>query len=275
MTLHKALTIAGSDTSGGAGIQADLKTFQELGVYGMTALTTIVTMDPHNNWAHNVFPISAEILKPQLETVMEGVGVDALKTGMLGSTEIIETAAQMIEKNNITNVVVDPVMVCKGADEALHPETNDCLRDVLVPKALVVTPNLFEAYQLSGIKINNLADMKEAAKKIHSLGAKYVLIKGGNKLAGQEAAIDLLFDGTDFDILESEKIDTTYTHGAGCTYSAAIAAELAKGKPVKEAIQTAKAFITDAIRHSFKLNEYVGPTHHGAYRKYGAGRETV
>ncbi|MFX3625058.1 MAG: pyridoxine/pyridoxal/pyridoxamine kinase [Ectobacillus sp.] len=274
MTLNKALTIAGSDTSGGAGIQADLKTFQELGVYGMTALTTIVTMDPHNGWAHNVFPIPASTLNPQLETVIEGVDVDALKTGMLGSVEIIELVAETLEKHNLTNVVVDPVMVCKGADEALHPETNECLRDILVPKALVVTPNLFEAYQLSGVKISNLEDMKEAAQKIHALGAKYVLIKGGSKL-GTEKAIDLLFDGKTFELLESEKIETSYTHGAGCTYSAAIAAELAKGKPVKEAIRTAKDFITDAIRYSFKLNEYVGPTHHGAYRKYGAGKQLV
>ncbi|UOY91301.1 pyridoxine/pyridoxal/pyridoxamine kinase [Ectobacillus sp. JY-23] len=272
MTLHKALTIAGSDTSGGAGIQADLKTFQELGVYGMTALTTIVTMDPHEGWAHNVFPIAASTLKPQLETVIEGVGVDALKTGMLGSVEIIEMVADELEKHNLRNVVVDPVMVCKGADEALHPETNDALRDILVPKALIVTPNLFEAYQLSGVKINSLDDMKEAAQKIHALGAKYVLIKGGSKL-GTEKAIDLLFDGETFDLLESDKIETSNTHGAGCTYSAAIAAEIAKGAPVKEAISTAKAFITDAIRHSFTLNEYVGPTHHGAYRKFGAGKE--
>ncbi|CAM4178723.1 hydroxymethylpyrimidine/phosphomethylpyrimidine kinase [Bacillus cereus] len=274
MTLNKALTIAGSDTSGGAGIQADLKTFQELGVYGMTSLTTIVTMDPHNGWAHNVFPIPASTLKPQLETTIEGVGVDALKTGMLGSVEIIEMVAKTIEKHNFKNVVVDPVMVCKGADEALHPETNDCLRDVLVPKALVVTPNLFEAYQLSGVKINSLEDMKEAAKKIHALGAKYVLIKGGSKL-GTETAIDVLYDGETFDLLESEKIDTTNTHGAGCTYSAAITAELAKGKTVKEAVKTAKEFITAAIRHSFKINEYVGPTHHGAYRKFVAPKELV
>ncbi|MBE5108100.1 pyridoxine/pyridoxal/pyridoxamine kinase [Bacillus thuringiensis] len=274
MTLNKALTIAGSDTSGGAGIQADLKTFQELGVYGMTSLTTIVTMDPHNGWAHNVFPIPASTLKPQLETTIEGVGVDALKTGMLGSVEIIEMVAETIEKHNFKNVVVDPVMVCKGADEALHPETNDCLRDVLVPKALVVTPNLFEAYQLSGVKINSLEDMKEAAKKIHALGAKYVLIKGGSKL-GTETAIDVLYDGDTFDLLESEKIDTTNTHGAGCTYSAAITAELAKGKPVKEAVKTAKEFITAAIRYSFKINEYVGPTHHGAYRKFVAPKELV
>ncbi|ATI62492.1 pyridoxine/pyridoxal/pyridoxamine kinase [Bacillus cereus group sp. MYBK59-1] len=274
MTLNKALTIAGSDTSGGAGIQADLKTFQELGVYGMTSLTTIVTMDPHNSWAHNVFPIPASTLKPQLETTIEGVGVDALKTGMLGSVEIIEMVAETIEKHNFKNVVVDPVMVCKGADEALHPETNDCLRDVLVPKALVVTPNLFEAYQLSGVKINSLEDMKEAAKKIHALGAKYVLIKGGSKL-GTETAIDVLYDGETFELLESEKIDTTNTHGAGCTYSAAITAELAKGKPVKEAVKTAKEFITAAIRYSFKINEYVGPTHHGAYRKFVVSKELV
>ncbi|PES36555.1 pyridoxine/pyridoxal/pyridoxamine kinase [Bacillus thuringiensis] len=274
MTLNKALTIAGSDTSGGAGIQADLKTFQELGVYGMTSLTTIVTMDPHNGWAHNVFPIPAATLKPQLETTIEGVGVDALKTGMLGSVEIIEMVAETIEKHNFKNVVVDPVMVCKGADEALHPETNDCLRDVLVPKALVVTPNLFEAYQLSGVKINSLEDMKEAAKKIHALGAKYVLIKGGSKL-GTETAIDVLYDGETFELLESEKIDTTNTHGAGCTYSAAITAELAKGKPVKEAVKTAKEFITAAIRYSFKINEYVGPTHHGAYRKFVVSKELV
>ena len=274
MSLNKALTIAGSDTSGGAGMQADLKTFQELGVYGMTALTTIVTMDPHNGWAHNVFPIPASTLKPQLETTIEGVGVDALKTGMLGSVEIIELVAETIEKHNLQNVVIDPVMVCKGADEALHPETNDCLRDKLVPKALIVTPNLFEAYQLSGVKINSLEDMKQAAEKIHALGAKYVLIKGGSKL-GTDKAIDLLYDGETFDILESEKIETTYTHGAGCTYAAAITAELAKGKPVKEAVQVAKEFITAAILHSFKLNEYVGPTHHGAYRRFGAGKELV
>ena len=201
MTLNKALTIAGSDTSGGAGIQADLKHSKNL----VWHLTTIVTMDPHNGWAHNVFPIPASTLKPQLETTIEGVGVDALKTGMLGSVEIIEMVAETIEKHNFKNVVVDPVMVCKGADEALHPETNDCLRDVLVPKALVVTPNLFEAYQLSGVKINSLEDMKEAAKKIHALGAKYVLIKGGSKL-GTETAIDVLYDGETFDILESEKL---------------------------------------------------------------------
>jgi pyridoxine kinase len=266
MTLNKALTIAGSDSSGGAGIQADLKTFQELGVYGMTALTTIVSMDPNNHWSHNVYSVPIETVEAQLETILTGIGVDAVKTGMLGSVEIIELAAKKIDEHKLKNVVIDPVMVCKGTDEVLHPETAVALREVLVPRATVVTPNLFEAMQLSGIKpIRTLDDMKEAAVKIHSLGAKYVLIKGGGKLE-HEKAIDVLYDGENFDILEGERIPTTYTHGAGCTYSAAITAELAKGKEVKEAIRTAKEFITEAIRHSFPLNQYVGPTHHGAYR---------
>ncbi|PLT35927.1 pyridoxine/pyridoxal/pyridoxamine kinase [Bacillus sp. V5-8f] len=271
MTMKKALTLAGSDSSGGAGIQADLKTFQELGVYGMTALTTIVTMDPKNGWSHNVYPQAIETVEAQLETILS-VGIDAMKTGMLGSVEIIELAARKIDELGIQNVVIDPVMVCKGEDEVLHPETAVALRDILTPRATVVTPNLFEAWQLSGIgPIRTVEDMKEAAVKIRESGAKYVLIKGGSKLR-HDQAIDLLYDGETFEILESERIETTYTHGAGCTYSAAITAELAKGKPAREAIFTAKNFITEAIRHSWKLNEYVGPTMHGAYRTFEAGR---
>ncbi|MGM9987555.1 MAG: pyridoxine/pyridoxal/pyridoxamine kinase [Bacillaceae bacterium] len=267
--MFKALTIAGSDSSGGAGIQADLKTFQELGVYGMTGLTTVVAMDPHNNWDHQIFPISIEALKAQLETIVVGVGIDAMKTGMLGTVEIIELAAETIEKHGIENVVVDPVMVCKGTDEVLHPETAVSLKETLIPRATVVTPNLFEASVLSGVKnITTVEKMKEAAEKIHELGVKYVLVKGGSKLQ-HEKAIDVLYDGKEFEVLEGDRIEGGFTHGAGCTYSAAIAAELAKGKDVKEAIYIAKAFITEAIRYSFPLNQYVGPTHHGAYRLYG------
>lgn len=274
MTMKKVLTIAGSDTSGGAGIQADLKTFQELGVYGMTALTTIVTMDPKNNWNHNVFPIALETLETQIETVLS-TGIDAMKTGMLGSVEIIELAAKVIDENKLDRVVIDPVLVCKGEDEVLHPETAEALRTILVPRATVVTPNLFEAWQLAQTgPIKTVDDMKEAAVKIHELGAKYVLIKGGSKLQ-HEKAVDLLYDGKEFRLFESERIDTTYTHGAGCTYSSAITAELAKGKTVVEAVEIAKDFITAAISHGFKLNEYVGPTMHGAYRRFGAGRLDV
>lgn len=266
MTMKKALTIAGSDTSGGAGIQADLKTFQELGVYGMTALTTIVAQDPHKDWFHAVFPQPVDLVETQIETVLAGIGVDAVKTGMLGSQDIIHLVARKVEQYEISKLVVDPVMVCKGADEALNPETDQCLRDILVPKALIVTPNLFEATQLSGVRlIQTLEDMQEAAKRIHDLGAKYVLIKGGSKLQ-HEKAVDLLYDGREFEVLESEKIETPYTHGAGCTYAASITAELAKGQDVREAVRTAKKLITAAIKHSFPLNQYVGPIHHGASR---------
>ncbi|TCS96631.1 pyridoxine/pyridoxal/pyridoxamine kinase [Hazenella coriacea] len=266
--MFKALTIAGSDSSGGAGIQADLKTFQECGVYGMTALTTIVTMNPDDNWSHQVFPIPMDTLKDQLKTILEGIGVQALKTGMLGSVEVIELVGETIEKYDVEHVVIDPVMVCKGTDELVQPDTAVSLREVLVPKATVVTPNLFEAQQLSqGKPIRTVDDMKEAAAKIHDLGAKYVLVKGGGKLQ-HEKAVDVLYDGQTFDVLEGDRIKTTNTHGAGCTYSAAITAELAKGKPVKEAIEVAKSFITEAIRHSFPINQYVGPLKHHACRLY-------
>lgn len=264
--MNKALTIAGSDSSGGAGIQADLKTFQERGVYGMCAITSIVAMDPHHQWAHHVFPQPLESVKAQLETIIQGIGVDTLKTGMLGSIEIIELIAAIIDKYQLKNIVIDPVMVCKGSNEALQPENNLCLRDKLLPKAYIVTPNLFEASQLSGMAhIQSVDDMKEAAIRIKDLGAQYVLIKGGAKLDCKQA-IDLLYDGHEYEQLESEKINTPYIHGAGCTYSAAITAELAKGKQIHEAIYTAKKFITAAIQKGFPLNQYVGPVNHAAYR---------
>jgi pyridoxine kinase len=266
MSLNKTLTIAGSDTSGGAGIQADLKTFQEHGVYGMTALTTVVTMDPNNHWHHNVHPLSIDTLKAQLDTVLS-VGVDAMKTGMLGSVEIIELAAKKIDEYSLEKVVIDPVMVCKGEDEVLHPETTDAMREYLLPRALVVTPNLFEAGQLAqNGPLKTIDDMKEAAQKIVDLGAKNVIIKGGKQLQ-HEKAVDLFFDGEEFTLLEAEKIDTNYNHGAGCTFAAAITANLANGQAVKQAVQNAKKFVTAAIQHGFKLNEYVGPVMHGAYNK--------
>jgi pyridoxine kinase len=268
MTMKKAMTVAGSDSSGGAGLQADLKTFQEFGIYGMSALTSIVTMDPKNGWSHNVVSTPVEIVEAQMETILS-IGIDAMKTGMLGSVEIIELVARKIDELKLDKVVIDPVMVCKGEDEVLNPETAVALRDVLVPRATIVTPNLFEAAQLAGTTpIKTIDDMKKAAENIHALGAKYVLIKGGNKL-NHDKAIDLLFDGKEFEILESEKIETTNTHGAGCSSSAAIAAQLAEGKSVHEAVHIAKDFITEAVRYSWKMNDYVGPVNHGAYRKYG------
>ncbi|KIL49676.1 pyridoxine/pyridoxal/pyridoxamine kinase [Jeotgalibacillus soli] len=268
MNLKKTLTIAGSDTSGGAGIQADLKTFQEHGTYGMTALTTVVTMDP-NGWHHNVHPLPIDTLKAQLDTALS-TGVEAIKTGMLGSVEIIETAAAAIDQAQTNKVVIDPVMVCKGEDEVLHPETVGAMQEHLLPRALVVTPNLFEAGQLAGNgPLKTIEDMKAAAKKIIDFGAKSVVIKGGKQLA-HEKAVDLFYDGKEFVLLEAEKSATTYNHGAGCTFAAAITANLANGLEVKEAVSNAKKFVTSAIEHGWKLNEYVGPVMHGAYNRYEA-----
>lgn len=268
-TILKALTIAGSDSSGGAGLQADLKTFEEYGTYGFSALTTIVTMDPDNGWHHNVYPIDAKLVAEQLKTVFAGGPVDAMKTGMLGSVPIIEVVQKCILENHQKNVVIDPVMVCKGEDEVLNPDSADAIRDLLLPLATVTTPNLFEAGVLSGLgRLTTVDEMKEAAKIIHERGAKNVVIKGGKSLDG-DMAIDLLYDGTEFTILETAKIEPAHNHGAGCTFAAAVAGGLANGLTVKEAVGKAKKFVTAAIRSGYQFNEYVGPVFHAGYRLNG------
>lgn len=270
MTIRKALTIAGSDTSGGAGQQADLKTFQELGVYGMTALTVIVAQNPQNNWAHDVYPLPLAALEAQLETVLAGIGADAVKTGMLATAEVIELVAKKLDQYKVQNIVIDPVLVCKGTDEVLHPETAISLRDVLAPRATVITPNLFEAGQLSGLgSITSVDAMKEAAKRIYELGAKAVVVKGGAKL-GTAAATDVFYAGQDIEVLESPLVKTTYIHGAGCTFAAAVTAGLANGLAIRDAVIQAKDFTAAAISQGFALNQYVGPTWHGAYRSLQA-----
>ncbi|WP_413524342.1 pyridoxine/pyridoxal/pyridoxamine kinase [Carnobacterium divergens] len=264
--IPKTLTIAGSDSSGGAGIQADLKTFEEYSTYGLSALTTIVTMDPDNDWHHNVFPIDVAIVKEQLKTNLAGGKIDAMKTGMLGTVPIIDLVAETIKTHQLENIVIDPVMVCKGEDEVLNPDSADALRNQLIPLATITTPNLFEAGVLSGLgKLTNLEDMKKAAEKIHALGAKNVVIKGGKALAGDKA-IDLFYDGSEFTVLETEKITPAHNHGAGCTFAAAITAGLANGLSVKDAVLKAKDFVSEAIRSGFDFNEYVGPVFHGGYR---------
>ncbi|AQQ54335.1 bifunctional hydroxymethylpyrimidine kinase/phosphomethylpyrimidine kinase [Planococcus lenghuensis] len=274
MTLKKTLTIAGSDTSGGAGIQADLKTFQEYGTYGMTALTVIVTMDPDNGWSHGVHPVPVETLPPQLKTAFS-TGVDALKTGMLPTVEIIEAAAKGIAESGVEQVVIDPVLVCKGEDEVLFPENVDAMVKHLLPIAQVVTPNLFEAGQLSGLgNLESIDDMKRAAEIIHERGAKTVAIKGGKQLP-HDKAVDLFFDGSKHYLLITERSDTSYTHGAGCTFAAAITAGLANGSSVYDAVVDAKAFVSAAISHGWKLNEFVGPVMHGAVNSFGYPEVTV
>ncbi|HKL86184.1 MAG TPA: bifunctional hydroxymethylpyrimidine kinase/phosphomethylpyrimidine kinase [Treponemataceae bacterium] len=264
----KVATIAGSDASGGAGLEADLKTFQEYGVYGMAAVTLVATMDPLSDWSHSVFPLGEDVLRSQMETIFRGVGVEALKTGMLGTAYAVELAAQYISEFQISKYVLDPVMVCKGATEALQPELNTLIAQKLLPLSLIVTPNLFEAGQLAGIETPKTIDeMKEAARSIVSLGAKNVFIKGGAKLLGQTSAIDIFYDGTAFNQVESALIDTKWTHGAGCTTAAAITAGLAFGLDPYEAVSRAKKFITFSLRGSFDLNRWVGPGNPASWRK--------
>lgn len=273
MTLKKTLTIAGSDTSGGAGIQADLKTFQEHGTYGMTALTVVVTMDPET-WSHSVYSLPIDVLQAQIATALS-TGVDAIKTGMLSTEEVIETAGNAIQQSGLSKVVIDPVMVCKGDDEVLNPGTVDAMIQHLLPYALVATPNLFEAGQLAGTGTpKNLDEMKIAAEKIHAHGVKNVFIKGGKGLGGDTAA-DLLFDGETFILYEAQKSDNHYNHGAGCTVAAAITANLANGLAVKEAVLEAKQFVTAAISNGWQLNQFVGPVYHGAKNKLGAPEVTT
>ena len=206
MTIFKALTVAGSDTSGGAGLQADLKTFQEFGVYGMTAVTVIVAQNPHNNWAHEVYPLPLAALDAQLETVLAGIGIHALKTGMLATEEVITLVAKKLDQYSVKNVVIDPVMACKGAGEPLHPESAISIRKLLAPRATVITPNIFEAEQLSGMtSIDTIEDMKAAAQEIYKLGPQNVLIKGGSKIDTPEA-IDILYEGKEFTLLHAKKM---------------------------------------------------------------------
>lgn len=182
MTIKKVLTIAGSDSSGGAGLQADLKTFEEYGTFGFTAITAIVTMDPYHNWRHEVYPMDTELVNKQLQTIFSGGPVDAMKTGMLGSVDMIKLVNNMIRKYKVKHVVIDPVMVCKGEDEPLAPENEDAIREFLVPEADIVTPNLYEVGQLSGMKnLRTVDDLKEAARRIVGLGARNVVIKGGKR----------------------------------------------------------------------------------------------
>ena len=233
----------------------------------MNELTVLVSMDPKNNWSHKVFPIEFNVIKEQLDTVINGIGVDALKTGMLPTVEIIEYVGSIL-KNLKNPIVIDPVMVCKvssGSTENLFPENVIAMKKHLLPYATVVTPNLFEAAQLSGIEtINSLDDAKKAAIKIYELGAKNVVIKGRKFFAGNKS-VDFIFDGRGFEFFESEKVDTIWNHGAGCTFSACITAELAKGATVSEAVATTKELITKALKQSFKLNEFTGPLNHKAF----------
>jgi hydroxymethylpyrimidine/phosphomethylpyrimidine kinase len=264
MNIYKALTIAGSDSGGGAGIQADLKTFQELGAYGMSVLTAVTAQNTLG--VQGVYPVEAAAVRRQLESIGEDLTPSALKTGMLFSSDIIEIVAAKIKQYQWQNLIIDPVMVAKGGSSLLQQEAIQALIKHLVPLALVTTPNIPEAELLARMAIRTLGEREEAAKILFQQGSRYVVIKGGHD-SGSAQLVDLIYDGERFDYLESRRIETRHTHGTGCTFSAALTAEIAQGKTVPEAIRTAKAFIQAAIEDQLGFGDGHGPTNHFAYKR--------
>ncbi|RXT15229.1 bifunctional hydroxymethylpyrimidine kinase/phosphomethylpyrimidine kinase [Ammoniphilus sp. CFH 90114] len=265
MKISRALTIAGSDSGGGAGIQADLKTFTVRKVYGMSAITAITAQNTLG--VEGIHPIPLEMIAKQIEMVIEDIGVDAVKTGMLGTSEIIELVADRLKRYEVPYVVVDPVMVAKGGAKLLQDDAVKSLITSLLPLASIVTPNIPEAEVITGKPIHTLDDMLRAAKEIVDMGAKSVIVKGGH-LEGEP--IDLFYDGVEITTFKGIRIPTRHTHGTGCTFAACLTAELAKGHEMIDCIRTAKAYITAAISKELGLGKGHGPTNHWAY---GVGQD--
>lgn len=260
-----ALTIAGSDSGGGAGIQADLKTFQELGVFGVSALTAVTAQNTMG--VHGVYPIEVDGVTAQIDAVLEDFNVGAVKTGMLFSAEIISAVAESLRKNHSPILVIDPVMIAKSGASLLREDAVVALKEQLIPLATLVTPNLPEAEVLADMPIRSTEDFEPAVRRILDLGAKAVILKGGHS-NDADFAEDFFYsaDGLSF-TLKSERIDTKDTHGTGCTFSAAITAFLADGKALPEAVGEAKAFIQAAIAEGLRLGSGHGPTNHWAYNR--------
>jgi hydroxymethylpyrimidine/phosphomethylpyrimidine kinase len=261
--MKRALTIAGSDSGGGAGIQADLKTFAAHGVFGMSAITAVTAQNTLG--VQGVFEIPPEFVGLQIDSVMRDLGADVVKIGMLSNAGIIEIVAAKLAEYRVEALVVDPVMVAKGGDALLHAEARDTLVKSLLPLAAVLTPNLPEAEGLCGFEIRNLDDMREAARAIHALGPKAVVVKGGH-LVDPDESRDVLFDGGDFVEFSTPRIASKNTHGTGCTFASAIAANLALGHPVNEAVRLAKDYVFRIIRASVDLGlgKGFGPMNHMA-----------
>ena len=257
MSIPKALTIAGSDSGGGAGIQADLKTFSAYRVFGLSVITAVSAQNSVG--VQGVENLAPAFVARQLRSVLEDFGVDAAKCGMLSVAPIIEAVAGALAEHPIDKLVVDPVMVAKSGDSLLQPDAVEALIRHILPLALVVTPNLPEAEVLSGITVSNREDMEEAARRIGKLGARHVLVKGGH-LKGD--AVDILWNGREVTAFQVPRVESSNTHGTGCTFSAAIAAGLAKGRPLGEAVREAKAYVTKAIRDGFALGRGVGQLRH-------------
>ncbi|MDT0195234.1 hydroxymethylpyrimidine/phosphomethylpyrimidine kinase [Arthrobacter sp. AB6] len=255
------LTIAGSEATGGAGAQADLKTFQELGVFGIANLTCIVSFNPNDSWNHRFVPVDRQVIADQLEATTAAYGpsssvpsepgrpvLDTVKIGMLGSPATIATVADALAAGQFENVVLDPVLICKGQEPGHALDTDQALKAQILPLATFVTPNHFEAESLSGLDITDVESLKAAAIRIHELSGAAVLAKGGVRLEGPDA-VDVFYDGETLEVLSALKVGEVAVSGAGCSLAAAVTAELAKGATPLEAARTAKEFVTAGIRN--------------------------
>ncbi|WP_222599348.1 bifunctional hydroxymethylpyrimidine kinase/phosphomethylpyrimidine kinase [Aquibacillus kalidii] len=262
MAIARALTIAGAAAQGSAGIQADLKTFQERNVYGMCTITAIVANNPVTE--RGIFLHPVEQIKAQFYTSLTNVGIDAAKTGMLFSKDIIELVVSLLKEHPIQNLVVDPVMIGKMGSQLLADEAIEIVKSELIPLATIITPNKYEAARLLNVEtIETIAELKQAAVELYKLGCQAVLIKGGPM---SETATDIFYDGNEIVELNSSKVDTIHTSGAGCTYSAVITAELAKGTPLRESVYIGKEFVYEAIKSAISFDNGIGSVNHGGHR---------
>jgi hydroxymethylpyrimidine/phosphomethylpyrimidine kinase len=255
---RSVLIIAGSDSSAGAGIQADLKTCAALGVYGTTAITALTAQNTMGVTA--IYEASPDFVAAQIDVVVTDIRPSAIKTGMLANAGIIEVVAAKVREHALPLVVVDPVMVAKSGDRLLREDAVRALREQLLPLAEVVTPNLPEAEDLVRRRLETDEDIREAARRIHSWGPRNVVVKGGHREGG--AATDILFDGHQFHTFSMPRVHTTSTHGTGCTFASAIAAFLARGKSVPEAVCAAKEYLTEALRNAYPIGQGHGPVNH-------------
>lgn len=256
--MYTALSIAGSDCSGGAGIQADLKSFSANGVFGMSVITAITAQNTMG--VFGIQDVNPEMIEKQIDVIFEDIRVDAVKIGMVSKIESIKAIARALKKvEHLPSVILDPVMVSKSGFKLLSDDAKETLINELFGLSTMITPNLPEAEEILDRKIENLDQMKKACLDLKKLGPKYVLIKGGH-LEGE--ATDLLYDGKEFHVYNHERINCRHTHGTGCTLSSAIAANIAKGFNIEDAVKEAKEYVTIAIEHGIELGHGVGPTHH-------------
>ncbi len=255
----RVLTVAGSDSGGGAGIQADLKTFSALGAFGTSAVTAVTAQNTVGVTA--VQEVNLDVIGAQIDAVVEDIGVDAVKTGMLSSPGIVRLVARKARDHGFDRLVVDPVMVAATGARLLHDSAVEAVKGELIPAAVVVTPNTFEAEALTGLPVTSRAEMEDAARAIHELGPRYVVVKGGH-VRDSSYSVDLLFDGSGFTEYSALRIDTSSTHGTGCTFASAIAVGLARGLGVPDAVGQAKDYVTGAIAAAFPVGRGNGPLSH-------------